>query len=151
VYNLMLHTPPLQMPLGIEPVVAPRPALTASDTRPCLIGLDRAAIAEALGDIVPERQRKMRAQQLWQWIYQRGAQSFDEMTSISRDLHAVLAAHLDISRPQVVERHVSSDGTRKWLLRFPDGNEVETVFIPEDDRGTLCVSSQVGCTLTCRF
>jgi 23S rRNA (adenine2503-C2)-methyltransferase len=126
--------------------------------KPSLIGLSRADIAarlEAIG--VPAAQRKMRVQQLWHWIYVRGAESFDEMTSISRDTRAELARHFTVDRPEVVAEQISNDGTRKWLLRLPSGNslekphEVECVYIPETDRGTLCVSSQVGCTLNCAF
>jgi 23S rRNA (adenine2503-C2)-methyltransferase len=126
--------------------------------RPSLIGLSRAELAERLADIgVPPSQRKMRVQQLWHWIYFRGAESFDEMTSISRETRAQLAAHFTVDRPEVVAEQVSSDGTRKWLLRLPSGDaverphEVECVYIPETDRGTLCISSQVGCTLNCSF
>jgi len=126
--------------------------------RPSLIGLSRAELAERLADIgVPAAQRKMRVQQLWHWIYFRGAESFEEMTSISRETRAQLAAHFTVDRPQVVAEQVSSDGTRKWLLRLPSGDaverphEVECVYIPETDRGTLCISSQVGCTLNCSF
>jgi len=126
--------------------------------RPSLIGLSRAELAERLADIgVPAAQRKMRVQQLWHWIYFRGAESFEEMTSISRETRAQLAAHFTVDRPQVVAEQVSSDGTRKWLLRLPSGDAVERphlvecVYIPETDRGTLCISSQVGCTLNCSF
>jgi 23S rRNA (adenine2503-C2)-methyltransferase len=138
------------LPLGTEPVVAPRAPTHAS--RLNLAGLDRQELAAALLAIgVPEGQVRMRVRQLWHWLYNRGARSFEEMTSISKELRATLAAHYDIDRPQVVTRQISVDGTRKWLIRLEDGNEVETVFIPDEDRGTLCVSSQVGCTLTCRF
>lgn len=142
----------LNTPLGIEPVVAARlPALNA-DGRQTLVGLSRDALMARLVEAgVPERQARMRGQQVWHWIYHRGARDFDEMTNVSKPLREMLAAHFIIGRPEVVEAKVSVDGTRKWLLRFADGNEVETVFIPEDDRGTLCVSSQVGCTLTCKF
>jgi 23S rRNA (adenine2503-C2)-methyltransferase len=126
--------------------------------RPSLIGLSRAELAERLADVgVPAAQRKMRVQQLWHWIYFRGAESFEEMTSISRETRAQLAAHFTVDRPEVVAEQVSSDGTRKWLLRLPSGDaverphEVECVYIPETDRGTLCISSQVGCTLNCSF
>jgi 23S rRNA (adenine2503-C2)-methyltransferase len=124
---------------------------------PSLVGLSRAELAEKLGAIgVPEKQRKMRVQQLWHWIYVRGAKSFDEMTSVSKDLRAELVQHFTVDRPEVAAEQISSDGTRKWLLRLPgDGvgraHEVECVYIPETDRGTLCVSSQVGCTLNCSF
>jgi len=126
--------------------------------RPSLIGLSRAELAERLADIgVLPSQRKMRVQQLWHWIYFRGVESFEEMTSISRETRAQLAAHFTVDRPEVVAEQVSSDGTRKWLLRLPSGDaverphEVECVYIPETDRGTLCISSQVGCTLNCSF
>jgi 23S rRNA (adenine2503-C2)-methyltransferase len=126
--------------------------------RPSLIGLSRAELAERLGDIgVAPSQRKMRVQQLWHWMYFRGARSFDEMTSVSKDMRAQLATHFTVDRPEVVAEQISNDGTRKWLLRLPSGDkvekahEVECVYIPETDRGTLCVSSQVGCTLNCSF
>jgi 23S rRNA (adenine2503-C2)-methyltransferase len=126
--------------------------------KPSLVGLDRAALAEMLAAVgVPERQRRMRVQQLWHWLYVRGAQSFDDMTSMSKDVRAALAARYTLARPDVVAEQVSVDGTRKWLLRLPGEHpaerphEVECVYIPEADRGTLCVSSQVGCTLACTF
>ena len=126
--------------------------------KPSLIGLSRAEIAERLAAIgVAPAQRKMRVQQLWHWIYVRGAKNFDEMTSISKEMRAQLEAHFTVARPEVAAEQISSDGTRKWLLRLPSGDslekahEVECVYIPETDRGTLCVSSQVGCTLNCSF
>ena len=126
--------------------------------KPSLVGLSRAEIAERLAAIgVVPAQRKMRVQQLWQWIYVRGAQQFDEMTSISKEMRHQLEAHFTAARPEVAAEQVSSDGNRKWLLRLPSGDklekahEVECVYIPETDRGTLCVSSQVGCTLSCSF
>ncbi|WP_158668713.1 23S rRNA (adenine(2503)-C(2))-methyltransferase RlmN [Bradyrhizobium guangdongense] len=126
--------------------------------KPSLIGLSRAELAERLGEIgVAPAQRKMRVQQLWHWLYFRGAQSFDDMTSISKGIRAELAQHFTVDRPEVVAEQISNDGTRKWLLRLPSGDnvekahEVECVYIPETDRGTLCVSSQVGCTLNCAF
>jgi 23S rRNA (adenine2503-C2)-methyltransferase len=126
--------------------------------KPSLVGLSRAEIADRLGAIgVAPAQRKMRVQQLWHWIYVRGARRFDEMTSISREMRAQLEQHFTVARPEVVAEQVSNDGTRKWLLRLPSGDqlekahEVESVYIPETDRGTLCVSSQVGCTLNCSF
>ena len=93
----------------------------------------------------------MRARQLWHWIYWRGATDFDVMTTLSKDLRKRLSEVCTLARPEIVTEQISEDGTRKWLLRFAPGVEVETVFIPEEDRGTLCVSSQVGCTLNCRF
>ncbi|MHB0772262.1 dual-specificity RNA methyltransferase RlmN [Bradyrhizobium sp. 5.13L] len=126
--------------------------------KPSLIGLSRTELADCLGEIgVAPAQRKMRVQQLWHWIYFRGAQSFEEMTSISKGIRAELAQHFTVDRPEVVAEQISNDGTRKWLLRLPSGDsvqkahEVECVYIPETDRGTLCVSSQVGCTLNCSF
>src|SRR5215831_20249065 len=130
--------------------------------KPSLVGLSRTELAEALGRIgVPVGQRKMRVQQLWHWLYVRGAESFDVMTSVSKELRAVLVEHFTLARPEVVAEQVSVDGTRKWLLRLPGEqpgevsgerpHEVECVYIPDTDRGTLCVSSQVGCTLTCSF
>ena len=126
--------------------------------KPSLIGLSRAEIAEQLGAIgVAPAQRKMRVQQLWHWIYVRGVQGFDEMTTISKEMRAELDQHFTVARPEVVAEQISNDGTRKWLLRLPSGDsvekahEVECVYIPETDRGTLCVSSQVGCTLNCSF
>src|SRR6187399_613398 len=126
--------------------------------KPSLVGLTRAALAEALGLIgVAPSQQKMRVQQLWHWIYVRGAQSFDQMTNVSKELQARLDEHCTLARPEVVAEQVSVDGTRKWLLRLPGEHagerphEVECVYIPESGRATLCVSSQVGCTLTCSF
>src|SRR5258706_5242799 len=126
--------------------------------KPSLIGLSRAEIADRLGEIgVQPSQRKMRTQQLWHWMYFRGAKSFAEMTSVSKDMRTQLEAHFTVDRPGVVAEQISNDGTRKWLLRLPSGDsvekahEVECVYIPETDRGTLCVSSQVGCTLNCTF
>src|SRR6202163_3222552 len=126
--------------------------------KPSLIGLSRSEIAKRLAAIgVAPAQRKMRVQQLWHWIYVRGAKNFDEMTSISKEMRAQLDAHFTAARPEVAAEQISNEGTRKWLLRLPSGDsfekahEVECVYIPETDRGTLCVSSQVGCTLNCSF
>ena len=125
--------------------------------KPSLVGLSRAELSDRLGEIgVPEKQRKMRAQQLWHWMYVRGAQTFADMTNVSKDMRAELEKHFTVDRPEVVAEQISNDGTRKWLLRLPGdvagrAHEVECVYIPETDRGTLCVSSQVGCTLTCSF
>jgi 23S rRNA (adenine2503-C2)-methyltransferase len=125
--------------------------------KPSLVGASRAALAETLGGIgVPERQRRMRVQQIWHWLYVRGAQSFDEMTTLSKDLRAALKQRFTLARPQIAAEQVSVDGTRKWLIRLPGEmdsrpHEVECVYIPEADRGTLCISSQVGCTLNCTF
>jgi len=126
--------------------------------KPSLAGATRAGIADALRAVgAPERDVRMRASQIWQWIYHHGVTSFDQMLNVSRTLRAQLADHYSLDRPQIVSEQVSRDGTRKWLLRLAPvdahdkGAEVECVYIPESDRGTLCVSSQVGCTLTCAF
>ena len=126
--------------------------------KPSLVGLTRAALAEALGAIgVKPAQQKMRVQQIWHWLYVRGVQSFEQMTSVSKQMRAELDAHYTLARPEVVAEQISVDGTRKWLLRLPGEtpgerpHEVECVYIPETDRGTLCLSSQVGCTLNCTF
>ncbi|MFY9815933.1 MAG: 23S rRNA (adenine(2503)-C(2))-methyltransferase RlmN [Pseudolabrys sp.] len=126
--------------------------------KPSLVGYTRTQLSDALGSVaVPETQSKMRVQQLWHWIYFRGLTSFDEMTSVSKDLRSVLAERFTLARPEVVAEQVSVDGTRKWLLRLPGEvqgerpHEVECVYIPDTERGTLCVSSQVGCTLNCSF
>ena len=113
-----------------------------------LVGLGREALAAEMTEFGAE---PFRARQLWHWIYNRGAIDFGVMTSLSKPFRERLSARYELSRPAVSRSLVSTDGTRKWLLRFPDGEEVETVHIPEEDRGTLCVSSQVGCTLTCSF
>jgi 23S rRNA (adenine2503-C2)-methyltransferase len=136
-----------------QPPVAPAPV----DGKPSLIGLDRPALAAALAAAgVPERQARMRANQIWQWLYHYGVTDFSAMTNVGKDLRALLEERFSIARPEIVTEQISSDGTRKWLLRFPPRGagrpvEVETVYIPEVGRGTLCVSSQVGCTLTCSF
>ncbi|MFP4125823.1 MAG: 23S rRNA (adenine(2503)-C(2))-methyltransferase RlmN [Alphaproteobacteria bacterium] len=116
------------------------------------LGLDRPALAAVLGELgVPERQRRMRTQQLWGWLYRRGAGSFAEMSDLPAELRAALAERLPWRRPTVSAEEVSRDGTIKWLVRLGDGREVEAVFIPEPDRGSLCISTQVGCTLACSF
>ncbi|SDZ06182.1 23S rRNA m(2)A-2503 methyltransferase [Jannaschia faecimaris] len=117
-----------------------------------LIGLTRDALREALIAIgTPEKQAKMRTNQLWQWLYHWGVRDFALMTNLAKDFRVTLAEHFVIELPEVVTRQVSEDGTRKYLVRIAGGHEVEVVYIPEDGRGTLCVSSQVGCTLTCSF
>ncbi|PWR20202.1 23S rRNA (adenine(2503)-C(2))-methyltransferase RlmN [Zavarzinia aquatilis] len=128
------------------------PILPADGSKLNLIGLDR----EALGRVLDElgqggKPRRMRIQQLWHWIYSRGVTSIEEMTTLSKDLRAALIERATVARPEITRALLSVDGTRKWLVKWPDGQEVESVFIPDEDRGTLCVSSQVGCTLTCRF
>jgi 23S rRNA (adenine2503-C2)-methyltransferase len=130
------------------PESLPGPALL----RESLIGLDRDGLSDRLQSIgVPERQLRMRARQLWSWLYVRGTTDFAGMTDIAKDLRCELDAGFSLARPAVSAEQISEDGTRKWLLRLADGKEVETVHIPEEGRGTLCISSQVGCTLTCSF
>jgi 23S rRNA (adenine2503-C2)-methyltransferase len=137
------------------PVAAIRPEAPAY---PTLVGLSRERLIALLAEAgVPEKERRMRLSQLWHWIYVRGAQEFSDMTNVARHLQARLADYATLARPDIVREQVSADGTRKWVLRFPStgptdrGAEVECVYIPERDRGTLCVSSQVGCTLNCSF
>ncbi len=132
-------------------------ALPAEMGLPNLIGMDREEMAtafEAAG--IPAKQLRMRVSQVWQWIYVRGVSDFMQMSNISKDLRATLGENFTVARPEIVEEQVSKDGTRKWLFRFPSRGagkpvEVETVYIPEENRGTLCISSQVGCTLNCTF
>lgn len=117
-----------------------------------LVGLTREQLRDALIEAgTPEKQAKMRLGQVWQWIYYWGVRDFAQMTNLSKDYRALLTEKFEIGLPEIVTRQVSEDGTRKYLLRIAGGHEVETVYIPEEGRGTLCVSSQVGCTLTCTF
>jgi len=142
-------TPPLA-PITQDVLTLPRNA-PGGDKRN-LVGLTRAQMAEALVAMgTPEKQTKMRVGQIWQWIYHWGVQDFDSMTNLAKAYRGQLAEHFVIERPQIVTRQVSEDGTRKYLLRIAGGHEVEAVYIPEENRGTLCISSQVGCTLTCTF
>lgn len=119
-----------------------------TDNKINLIGLSREELAKALMDAGAE---KFRAKQVWQWLYAHGVKDFSGMTSISKERQAIFKEHFIIERPGVDRELTSFDGTRKWLLQFSDGNKAESVHIPEEDRGALCVSSQVGCTLTCTF
>jgi 23S rRNA (adenine2503-C2)-methyltransferase len=117
-----------------------------------LIGLGQAALKDALlAAGVPEKALAMRGRQLWNWIYVRGARDFAAMSNLAKDFRGLLEERFTLERPEIVTAQLSNDGTRKWLLRTGPGIEFETVYIPEEDRGTLCVSSQVGCTLNCRF
>ncbi|RME65167.1 MAG: 23S rRNA (adenine(2503)-C(2))-methyltransferase RlmN [Alphaproteobacteria bacterium] len=142
----------MQIPGHIDPVVTPRRAAGAADSRLDILGLGRDALRQALTDAgVPAAQARMRARQIWHWVYHRGVTDFAVMSDISKDVRALLAARFAISRPRIAAAQTSGDGTRKWLLRFADGEEAECVYIPDEDRGTLCISSQVGCTLNCRF
>jgi len=144
------------MPRSLE--AAPQEPAAAPMFKPSLVGLTRAGLAESLRAIgTPEREIRMRVAQLWHWMYFHGVREFELMLNVSKVMRAKLAEHFTLTRPEVVEEQVSSDGTRKWLIRMPPvdgrdtGAEVECVYIPESDRGTLCVSSQVGCTLNCTF
>ncbi|MCB1334995.1 MAG: 23S rRNA (adenine(2503)-C(2))-methyltransferase RlmN [Roseivivax sp.] len=117
-----------------------------------IVGLTREGLRDALIAIgTPEKQARMRVGQIWQWLYHWGVRDFDAMTNLAKGYRALLAEHFVIAIPEVVSRQVSADGTRKYLVRIAGGHEVEVVYIPEEDRGTLCISSQVGCTLTCSF
>ena len=126
--------------------------LAMPDSRRNLIGLTRPELADSVAVLgVPERQRKMRVSQLWRWMYNRGVDSFDAMSDLGKDLRQGLHDNHSVARPGIATTLQSTDGTIKWLLRLADGNEIEMVYIPELDHGALCVSSQVGCTLNCRF
>ncbi|MFZ0422474.1 MAG: 23S rRNA (adenine(2503)-C(2))-methyltransferase RlmN [Xanthobacteraceae bacterium] len=145
-------------PAGSADLIEKRPLEQyRAPAQPSLVGMTREEMAEALGVIdVPERQRRMRVQQIWHWLHVRGTRDFNEMTTLSKELRAALAQRFTLARPEMVAEQISVDGTRKWLLRLPgdiDGapHDVECVYIPETDRGTLCISSQVGCTLNCSF
>jgi 23S rRNA (adenine2503-C2)-methyltransferase len=145
-------TAAMPIPGLIDPVPVPRPPAAVADARPDLIGLSKAEIREKL--IVAgldERQARLRAKQLWHQIYHRGQRDFAAMSDIAKPQRGWFAERFEVGRPEVVTELVSTDGTRKWLLRTVDGHDYEMVFIPDADRGTLCVSSQVGCTLNCRF
>jgi 23S rRNA (adenine2503-C2)-methyltransferase len=140
----------------IDTSAASQPFIVAA--KPSLAGLDRAGLSSALSAVgVPERQVRMRVEQLWHWIYVRGATSFEACANMAKELRATLAASYTLDRPEIVTQQVSVDGTRKWLVRLPPdgpgqrGHDIEMVYIPEAGRGTLCVSSQVGCTLNCSF
>ena len=119
-----------------------------NNTKIPLIGLSKTELADTLKGLGFEA---FRAKQVWHWLYSKGATEFAQMTSIAKDKQALLDEHCTIARPNLAKSLTSFDGTRKWLVEYPDGNKVETVFIPEEDRGALCVSSQVGCTLSCTF
>ena len=117
-----------------------------------LVGLTKKEVKDSLRKLdIPDQQLNMRVNQIWGWVYNKGINSIDEMTTLSLDLREELKKYHNLERPQISDEQISKDGTKKWLLKFNDGSEVETVFIPDDERGTLCVSSQVGCTLNCTF
>lgn len=129
----------------------------ANAVRTSLYGLSREGLSEKLSEAgVPQKQLRMRVSQIWHWLYVRGVSEFSQMRNLSKDFRALLEERFSLGRPEIVDEQISNDGTRKWLLQFPSMGagkpvEVETVYIPEDGRGTLCISSQVGCTLTCSF
>jgi 23S rRNA (adenine2503-C2)-methyltransferase len=153
-YIAPMQNPAAMMPIPghIDPVPVPRSFVPRSDGRIDLLGLSRLDLMMALETSqLDAKQAKLRAKQLFHWIYNRGVTDFSLMTDISKTMQPWLEQRFVISRPQVVEAQVSTDGTRKWLLRSDDAQDYEMVFIPDADRGTLCVSSQVGCTLNCRF
>lgn len=136
-------------PITPDMLTVPRKAV---DGLPNLVGMSREAMRDALISVgTAEKQAKMRVGQIWQWIYHWGVRDFDQMTNLSKDYRAMLKEQFVVAVPEVVTRQVSDDGTRKYLVRIAGGHEVEVVYIPETDRGTLCISSQVGCTLTCSF
>jgi len=143
---------PGPMTIGVDPVPVKREITPREDGRVDLVGLSRAQIKAELATAgLDEKQAKLRSKQIFHWLYHRGVTDFEAMTDIAKTQRPWLAERFVIGRPRVVEAQVSSDGTRKWLLRSDDGQDYEMVFIPDADRGTLCVSSQVGCTLNCRF
>ena len=140
----------MSAPITQDVLTLPR-KLPASDKQN-LVGLTRDQLRAALiAAGTPEKHAKMRVGQVWQWVYHWGVRDFDLMTNLAKDYRALLADHFTIEIPEVVTRQISEDGTRKYLVRIAGGHEVEVVYIPETDRGTLCISSQVGCTLTCSF
>lgn len=148
----MADTSLMPIPGQVDPVPAPRDITPRADGRIDLIGLPKARIRELFAEAgLDEKQAKLRAKQVFHWLYHRGVTDFAEMTDISKAMRPWLAERFVIGRPEVVEAQHSTDGTRKWLLRTADGHDFEMVFIPDADRGTLCVSSQVGCTLNCTF
>ncbi len=148
----MANTDLMSIPGQVDPVPVARDITPRADGRLDLMGLARTRIRELFAEAgLDEKQAKLRSKQVYHWIYHRGATEFAEMTDISKTMRPWLTERFVVARPEVVEAQHSADGTRKWLLRTPDGHDFEMVFIPDADRGTLCVSSQVGCTLNCRF
>jgi 23S rRNA (adenine2503-C2)-methyltransferase len=144
--------PIMPIPGLVDPVPVPRAVTPRADGRTDLMGLSRPQMKGVLEEAgLDARQAKLRSKQLFHWLYHRGEIDFDTMTDLAKPMRLWMAERFVVGRPEVVEAQVSSDGTRKWLLRSDDGQDYEMVFIPDADRGTLCVSSQVGCTLNCRF
>ena len=148
----MTATPLMHSPGHIDPLPLPREITPREDGRVDLIGLPKKRIAELFAEAgLDAKAAKLRAKQVFHWLYHRGTTEFEAMTDIAKTMRPWLAERFVIGRPEIVEARHSTDGTRKWLLRTADGHDFEMVFIPDADRGTLCVSSQVGCTLNCRF
>ncbi|HEX6218836.1 MAG TPA: 23S rRNA (adenine(2503)-C(2))-methyltransferase RlmN, partial [Sphingomicrobium sp.] len=142
----------MPIPGPIDPVPVPRAVKPRADGLTELVGLSKDQIRSALEEAgLDPKQAKLRSKQIWHWIYNRGVSDFAAMSDIAKTQRPWFAERFIITRPEVVEAQISSDGTRKWLLKTHDGHDFEMVFIPDADRGTLCVSSQVGCTLNCRF
>ncbi len=140
------------IPIRPDPLPLARKAPEGADGKVNLVGLTREGLHAALLEAgTPERQARMRTGQVWQWLYQKGVRDFDAMTNLAKPYRTLLSKHFTIEVPKVVTRQLSQDGTRKYLVRVAGGHEVEVVYIPEEGRGTLCISSQVGCTLTCSF
>ena len=137
-------------PIINDVITIPRNELI--DPKINIIGLTKLALSEHLLKAgIEQKHLNMRLNQIWGWLYQKGITDFSKMGNISKDVKGLLSKYFSISLPTIVEKKISTDGTRKYLLRLSGGHEIETVFIPETDRGTLCISSQVGCTLTCPF
>jgi 23S rRNA (adenine2503-C2)-methyltransferase len=150
--HAMADTALMPIPGHVDPVTVARDITPRADGRVDLLGLPKTRIAELFAEAgLDAKQAKLRAKQVYHWLYHRGATQFDAMTDIAKTMRPWLSERFVIGRPEVIEAQHSSDGTRKWLLRTADAHDFEMVFIPDADRGTLCVSSQVGCTLNCRF
>ena len=150
--SAMSQTALMPIPGQIDPVPVARGVTPRPDGRTDLTGLPRVRIRELFEDAGMEpKQARLRSKQIYHWMYHRGVRDFDAMTDMAKSLRPWLAERFVVGRPEIMEAQLSEDGTRKWLLSTPDGHEFEMVFIPDDDRGTLCVSSQVGCTLNCTF
>ena len=146
----MTPDPNASVPITQDVLTIPRKL--PDGARRNIVGLTREELRQALIEAgTPEKQAKMRVGQVWQWVYHWGVRDFAQMTNLAKDYRALLAERFEIALPEIVTRQISADGTRKYLLRINGGHEVETVYIPEESRGTLCISSQVGCTLTCSF
>ena len=142
----------MQIPGHIDPVPLPAKVTPREDGRVDVIGLSQREIHDLMVDAgLDEKQAKLRSKQLFHWLYHRGVTDFDQMTDLGKKMRPWMTERFVVGRPEIVEAHLSEDGTRKWLLRSSDGQDYEMVFIPDEDRGTLCISSQVGCTLNCRF